>query len=73
MTDMTDRKRQLREETERLVQEAMQRKGVTIEKLKTRIDVVCGKCGYRGHVLAPPDSGRVSFNCKECGLGQTTI
>jgi hypothetical protein len=70
---MADRKQKLREETERLVKEAMLRKGVTIEKLKTRIDLVCGKCGYRGHLLVPPDSERVSFTCKECGHTQNTI
>lgn len=71
--DMTDRKQKLREETERLVQEAMQRKGVTIEKLKTRIDVTCGKCGHRGHILAPAESRRVPFKCKECGHSQTSL
>jgi DNA-directed RNA polymerase subunit M/transcription elongation factor TFIIS len=71
--DMTDRKQKLREETERLVQEALQRKGVTIEKLKTRIDVVCGKCGFRSHVLTETESRRVSFKCKECGHSQNTI
>jgi hypothetical protein len=71
--NVTDRKQKLREETERLVQEALQRKGVTIEKLKTRIDHVCGKCGFRGHVLAPPNSSRVPFTCKECGHSETTL
>jgi hypothetical protein len=71
--NVTDRKQKLREETERLVQEALQRKGVTIEKLKTRIDHICGKCGYRGHVLAPPNSSRVPFTCKECGHSETTL
>jgi len=71
--NVTDRKQKLREETERLVQEALQRKGVTIEKLKTRIDHVCGKCGYRGYVLAPPNSSRVPFTCKECGHSETTL
>jgi transcription elongation factor Elf1 len=70
---MGDKKQKLRQETERLVKEAMLRKGVTIEKLKTRIDVVCGKCGYRGHLLVPPGSERVSFTCKECGHPQNTI
>jgi predicted RNA-binding Zn-ribbon protein involved in translation (DUF1610 family) len=71
--DVTDRKQKLREETERLVQEALQRKGMTIEKLKTRIDYVCGKCGFRGHILAAPNSSRVPFTCKECGHSQTTL
>jgi hypothetical protein len=66
-------KQKLREETERLVKEAMLRKGVTIEKLNTRIDLVCGKCGHRSHLLVPPDSERVAFTCKECGHTQNTI
>jgi hypothetical protein len=66
-------KRKLREETERLVKEAMVRRGVTIERHDTRIDLVCGKCGYHGHRLVPPDSERVSFTCKECGHTQNTI
>lgn len=71
--DMTDRKQKLREETERLVQEALQRKGVKIEQLKTRINANCGKCGYKSHVLAPPGSTRVPFTCKECGHSQNTM
>jgi hypothetical protein len=70
---MTDRKKQLREETERLVQEALQRKGVKIERLETRIPLNCGKCGYRSHGLFPANSTRVTFTCKECGHTQTTI
>ncbi len=69
---MVDKQRQ-REETERLVQEAMQRKGVTIKVLKKRIDLHCGKCGYRGHGLFPADAQRVSFTCKECGHTQNKI
>ncbi len=69
---MVDKQRQ-REETARLVEEAMQRKGVTIQRLQKRIELYCGKCGHRGHGLFPADAQRVSFKCKECGHTQNTI
>ena len=38
-------KKALREETERLVREAMERKSLSIKHGNTRIQAVCGKCG----------------------------
>ena len=38
-------KQSMREETERLVKEAMERKAVAVKQGKTRIDAICGKCG----------------------------
>ena len=38
-------KRAMREETERLVKEALERKTVTVKQGQTRIATKCGKCG----------------------------
>jgi hypothetical protein len=66
-------KQQDREETERLIREAMERKGVTIKQGDTRIEAVCGKCGGKNRVSAPPGQLRVPFTCKECGHKQKTL
>jgi predicted RNA-binding Zn-ribbon protein involved in translation (DUF1610 family) len=69
--DMT--KQEMREETERLVREAMERKAVTIKQGETRIDATCGKCGARNRVTSARGQTRVPFTCKECGHQQTTL
>ena len=56
-----------REETERLIKEAMERKG------DTRIEATCGKCGAKNRVSATPGQLRVPFACKECGQKQKTL
>lgn len=66
-------KQSLREETERLVKEAMERKAVTVKQGNTRIDAVCGKCGAPNRVSAAPGQTRVSYTCKECGAEQRTL
>jgi hypothetical protein len=66
-------KQQDREETERLIREAMERKGVTIKQGDTRIEATCGKCGGKNRVSAPPGQLRVPFTCKECGHKQKTL
>jgi transposase-like protein len=66
-------KRSMREETERLVKEAMERKTVAVKQGKTRIDAICGKCGARNRVLAAPGQVRVGYTCKECGDEQKTL
>ena len=66
-------KQQDRVETERLIREAMERKGVTIKQGDTRIEAVCGKCGGKNRVSAPHGQNRVSFACKECGQKQRTL
>ena len=38
-------KQSMREETERLVKEALERKAITIKQGKTRIESKCAKCG----------------------------
>jgi len=66
-------KESMREEAERLIKEAMERKAVTVKQGDTRIEATCGKCGAKNRVAAPPGKIRVPFTCKECGLKQTTL
>ena len=66
-------KQQDREETERLIKEALERKAVTIKQGETRIEATCGKCGAKNRVSAPPGQLRVPFTCKECGHKQKTL
>jgi RNase P subunit RPR2 len=66
-------KQAMREETERLIKEAMERKGVTIKQGETRIEAICGKCGAPNRVKAPMGQTRVPFACKECGHEQRTF
>jgi hypothetical protein len=66
-------KQDMREEAERLVKEAMERKTVTIKQGNTRIETKCGKCGAPNRVTASPGETRVSYTCKECGAKQVTL
>ena len=66
-------KEAMREEAERLVREAMERKAVTVKRGDTRIEAKCGKCGAPNRVSAAPGQVRVQFSCKECGLKQKTL
>ncbi len=66
-------KEAMREEAERLVREAMERKTVAIKQGDTRIEAKCGKCGAPNRVSAPPGQVRVEFKCKECGHKQKTL
>lgn len=66
-------KEAMRDEAERLVREAMERKAVTVKQGHTRIEAKCGKCGAPNRVSAPPGQVRVSFSCKECGHKQNTL
>jgi predicted RNA-binding Zn-ribbon protein involved in translation (DUF1610 family) len=66
-------KQTLRDETERLVKEALERKGVTIKQGKTRIEAKCGKCGAPNRVSASPGQLRVPYTCKQCGEEQKTL
>lgn len=66
-------KQEMREETERLVREALERKTVTIKQGNTRIEARCGKCGAPNRVSAEPGQTRVPFTCKECGEKQRTL
>ena len=66
-------KQDMRDETERLVKEALERKGLTIKQGNTRIEAKCGKCGAPNRVSATPGQSRVDYTCKECGDKQRTL
>jgi transposase-like protein len=66
-------KQAMRDETERLVKEALERKTVTIKQGQTRIEAKCGKCGAPNRVSATPGQSRVQYTCKECGEKQKTL
>ncbi len=66
-------KQQMREEAERLIREALEKKSITIKEGNTRIEAKCGKCGAPNRVSAERGQTRVSFTCKECGVKQETL
>jgi hypothetical protein len=66
-------KQDMRDETERLVKAAMERKTITVKQGQTRIDARCGKCGASNRVFAGPGELRVPFTCKECGEKQKSL
>jgi transposase-like protein len=66
-------KQAMREETERLIREAMERKAIAVKQGATRIDAVCGKCGAPNRVKAEKGQTRVPFACKECGHQQKSL
>ena len=66
-------KQAMREEAERLMREAMERKQVTVKQGDTRIMTKCGKCGAENKVKAARGETRVKFACKECGHQQVTL
>ena len=66
-------KESMRDETERLVREALERKSVTVKQGRTRIEAKCGKCGAPNRVSAEPGQQRAPFTCKECGHKQRTL
>jgi transcription elongation factor Elf1 len=73
LKDLTMDKKALREETERLVREAMERKALVVKQGHTRIETTCGKCGKANRVSAEKGVTRVTFVCKECGHKQETL
>ena len=62
-----------REESERLVREALAKGGLTVTRGNTRIEAQCSKCGAPARVEAKPGETRAKFKCKECGLSQMTL
>jgi transcription elongation factor Elf1 len=62
-----------RDELERLVREAMEKKTVAVKKGDTRMEAKCGKCGVANKVKMAPGETRVKFTCKECGHQQSTL
>jgi RNase P subunit RPR2 len=66
-------KQAMREETERLIREALERKSVAVTQGETRIEAKCGKCGAPNRIKAPKGQTRVEFTCKQCGAKQRTL
>jgi predicted RNA-binding Zn-ribbon protein involved in translation (DUF1610 family) len=66
-------KQAMRDEAERLVREAMEKKSISIKKGDTRIEAKCGKCGVINKVSAEPGQTRVKYKCKECGHQQNVL
>jgi transposase-like protein len=66
-------KQAMREEAERLMREAMEKRTLVVKEGNTRIDATCGKCGAPNRVSAERGAGRVKFACKECGHKQETL
>jgi DNA-directed RNA polymerase subunit M/transcription elongation factor TFIIS len=66
-------KQAMRDETERLVKEALERKTITVKQGQTRIEAKCGKCGAPNRVWTDPGQIRVPYTCKECGERQKTL
>ena len=66
-------KEAMREESERLIKEALERRNIVVKQGDTRIEATCGKCGAKNRVSATPGQVRVAFTCKECGNKQKTL
>jgi RNase P subunit RPR2 len=66
-------KQAMREEAERLMREAMEKRTLVVKQGHTRIDATCGKCGAPNRISAERGAGRVKFTCKECGHKQETL
>ena len=66
-------KQAMRDEAERLVKEALERKAVAIKKGDTRIEAKCGKCGTINRVSFAPEETRRTYKCKECGHQQNAL
>jgi predicted RNA-binding Zn-ribbon protein involved in translation (DUF1610 family) len=66
-------KQAMRDEAERLVKEALERKALTVTQGKTRIESKCRKCGTLNRVLAAHGQTRAPYTCEECGEEQRTF
>jgi hypothetical protein len=66
-------KQAMRDETERLVKEALERKTLTVKQGATRIESKCRKCGAPNRVSVAQGQVRVPYTCRECGEKQTTF
>lgn len=66
-------KKAMRDEAERLMREAMEKRAVVVKQGDTRIEAVCGKCGAPNRVKAAKGVTRAEFACKECGHKQVTL
>ncbi|HXI04799.1 MAG: hypothetical protein ACRC1G_01420 [Bradyrhizobium sp.] len=66
-------KQSLREEAERMIREAMEKKTIVVKEGNTRIEAVCGKCGAPNRLQATRGATRVKYACKNCGHKQETL
>jgi len=66
-------KQEQRAEAERLMREAMERKGLSVKQGDTRIETKCGKCGAINKVSAKAGETRVMYKCKDCGHEQRAM
>jgi len=66
-------KQEQRAEAERLMREAMERKGLSIKQGDTKIETKCGKCGAVNKVSAKVGESRVMYKCKDCGHEQRAM
>jgi hypothetical protein len=73
MKETMKSKQETREETERLVKEALERKSISIQKVDGRREEKCGRCGAPNRVKIPVGEIRVEYKCKECGHEQRTM
>jgi hypothetical protein len=73
LADNVETREQMREETERLVKEAMEHKAIAIKRGRTRIESKCAKCGALNRVSAAQGQVRVPYTCRQCGEKQRTF
>jgi len=66
-------KQAMRDETARLVREALEKKSLSIKKGDTRIEAKCGKCGVVNKVTMATGEARVKYKCKDCGHQQNAL
>ena len=57
-------KQSMREEAERLVREAMEKRTLAIKQGNTRIEAICGKCGGANRLSAEKGARRVKLDRK---------
>jgi transposase-like protein len=66
-------KQSMREEAERMIREAMEKKTLVVKQGNTRIEAVCGKCGAPNRVQVTKGQTRAKFTCKNCDHKQETL
>ena len=66
-------KQKSRDETDRLVKEALERGSARLTKVAGRRREKCGKCGTPNRVKIPVGEIRVAYKCKSCGYQQKTM
>ena len=66
-------KQSMREEAERMIREAMEKKTLVVKQGNTRIEAVCGKCGAPNRVQVAKGETRAKFTCKNCDHNQETL